>query len=66
MSTALAMADHPERAGSASGLIGFAQFTLASCVAPIVGIGGADTALPMAIVMPACSLAGLLALRLAR
>lgn len=65
MATALAMADHPERAGSASGLIGFAQFSLASCVAPLVGVGGGATAIPMAIVMPACSLGALLALRLA-
>lgn len=55
--TALAMEDHPGRAGSASGLLGFTQFTLGSAVAPLVGLAGAPSALPMAISMPACSLA---------
>jgi len=56
MATALAMQDHPERAGSASGLLGFTQFTL-------VGIAGAASAIPMAVAMPACSLAAFIALR---
>jgi DHA1 family bicyclomycin/chloramphenicol resistance-like MFS transporter len=64
MATALAMNDHPERAGSASGLLGFTQFTLGSAVAPLVGVAGAGSALPMAIAMPACSLIATAALRL--
>jgi DHA1 family bicyclomycin/chloramphenicol resistance-like MFS transporter len=64
MATALAMDDHSERAGSASGLLGFTQFTLGSLVAPLVGIAGAGTALPMAIAMAACSLVATVALRL--
>jgi DHA1 family bicyclomycin/chloramphenicol resistance-like MFS transporter len=63
MATALAMQDHPERAGSASGLLGFTQFTLGSAVAPLVGIAGAGSAIPMAVAMPACSLAAFIALR---
>ena len=63
MATALAMEDHPERAGSASGILGFLQFLLGSSVAPLVGVAGPGSALPMAIVMPACSLTALLALR---
>ncbi len=63
MATALAMEDHPERAGSASGIFGFVQFLLGSSVAPLVGVAGPGSALPMAIVMPACSLTALLALR---
>ena len=63
MATALAMQDHPERAGSASGLLGFTQFTLGSVVAPLVGIAGAASAIPMAVAMPACSLAAFIALR---
>jgi DHA1 family bicyclomycin/chloramphenicol resistance-like MFS transporter len=59
MATALAMNDHPERAGSASGLLGFAQFTLGSAVVPLVGIAGAGTALPMAITMATCAIAGI-------
>ncbi len=66
MATALAMEDHPERAGSASGLLGFTQFALGSLIAPLVGVAGARSALPMAIAMPACSLSATVALRLAR
>lgn len=63
MATALAMQDHPERAGSASGLLGFTQFILGSAVAPLVGIAGAGSAIPMAVAMPTCSLAAFIALR---
>ncbi len=63
MATALALEDHPERAGSASGLLGFTQFLLGSLVAPLVGVAGPTSAVPMAIAMPACSLSGGLALR---
>jgi DHA1 family bicyclomycin/chloramphenicol resistance-like MFS transporter len=65
MATALAMEDHPERAGAASGVLGFAQFMLGAGVAPLVGIAGPGSALPMAIAMPACSLAASAALSLA-
>ena len=65
MATALAMADHPERAGSASGLVGFTQFLLASIVAPLVGVAGPRSAVPMAIAMPACATSALAALTLA-
>ncbi len=63
MATALAMEDHPERAGSASGILGFIQFLLGSTVAPLVGIAGPGSALPMAIAMPTCSVIALIALR---
>jgi DHA1 family bicyclomycin/chloramphenicol resistance-like MFS transporter len=46
--TALALADHPEVAGSASGLLGVMQFMVGAAAAPLVGVGGTDTALPMA------------------
>lgn len=49
--TALAMQSHPEAAGTASALVGAIQFTLGAIVAPLVGLGGSNTALPMAIVM---------------
>jgi DHA1 family bicyclomycin/chloramphenicol resistance-like MFS transporter len=52
--TALALELHPEAAGSASGAIGVAQFALAAALAPLVGIGGNATALPMALVIAAC------------
>ncbi|MFN8482435.1 MAG: Bcr/CflA family multidrug efflux MFS transporter [Anaerolineae bacterium] len=49
--TALAMADHPEIAGSASAFLGLLQFIIGALVAPLVGIAGTATALPMAIVI---------------
>jgi MFS transporter, DHA1 family, multidrug resistance protein len=49
-------------ARSASGAIGVAQFAVAAALAPLVGAGGADTALPMALVIAGCG-AGALALR---
>jgi DHA1 family bicyclomycin/chloramphenicol resistance-like MFS transporter len=57
--TALALELHPEAAGSASGAIGTAQFAVAAALAPLVGVGGAHTALPMALVIAGCGLAAL-------
>jgi DHA1 family bicyclomycin/chloramphenicol resistance-like MFS transporter len=49
---ALALAAQPQRiAGSASALLGVLQFALGACAAPLVGLGGSDTALPMAAFM---------------
>jgi DHA1 family bicyclomycin/chloramphenicol resistance-like MFS transporter len=47
--TALALADHPETAGSASALLGLMQFVVGALAAPLVGVAGAEDALPMAI-----------------
>jgi DHA1 family bicyclomycin/chloramphenicol resistance-like MFS transporter len=57
--TALALELHPEAAGSASGAIGVAQFAVAAALAPLVGLGGAHTALPMALVIAGCGVAAL-------
>jgi DHA1 family bicyclomycin/chloramphenicol resistance-like MFS transporter len=57
--TALALELHPEAAGSASGAIGVAQFAVAAALAPLVGAGGATTALPMALVIAGCGVAAL-------
>jgi MFS transporter, DHA1 family, multidrug resistance protein len=62
---ALAMAEYPLAAGSASALIGLAQFGTGALAAPLAGVGGADTALPMGIVMAVLPLAGLACLRMA-
>jgi DHA1 family bicyclomycin/chloramphenicol resistance-like MFS transporter len=61
--TALALADHPEVAGAASALLGVIQFVSGALVAPLVGIAGTDTALPMAIVMSLLGIAGVVATR---
>jgi MFS transporter, DHA1 family, multidrug resistance protein len=57
--TALALELHPEAAGSASGALGVAQFAVAAALAPLVGAGGAHTALPMALVIAGCAVAAL-------
>ena len=60
---ALALADHPTTAGSASALLGLTQFATGALAAPLAGVGGSQTALPMAIVMATLPLAGLACLR---
>jgi MFS transporter, DHA1 family, multidrug resistance protein len=52
--TALAMANHGNKAGSASALIGTMQFSLAAIAASGVGAFNNTTALPMAAVIAAC------------
>ncbi|GLZ16162.1 Bcr/CflA family drug resistance efflux transporter [Actinomadura sp. NBRC 104425] len=49
-STALALSGRPPRvAGSASALVGVGQFAIGGAVAPLTGIAGPDTAVPMAV-----------------
>ncbi|WP_327091828.1 multidrug effflux MFS transporter [Nonomuraea sp. NBC_01738] len=49
---ALALAGQPQQvAGSASALLGVMQFALGALAAPLVGLAGAGTAVPMAVVM---------------
>jgi DHA1 family bicyclomycin/chloramphenicol resistance-like MFS transporter len=50
-SMALAMTDHPQIAGTASAFIGVIGFTLGSVAAPLVGIAGEHSALPLVIVI---------------
>ena len=61
--TALALADHPLVAGSASGLIGVFTFAVGAVAAPLVGVGGTDSAYAMAIVIATLGGASLVALR---
>ncbi len=56
--SALALADHPDRAGSASALLGLCQFLFGAAAAPLVGVAGTDTALPMALVIAVSAAAG--------
>lgn len=59
--TALALADHPQSAGSASALLGLAQFALGGAFAPLAGLGGSETALPLALVVAALGAASVAA-----
>jgi DHA1 family bicyclomycin/chloramphenicol resistance-like MFS transporter len=56
---ALALAEHPRTAGSASALLGVAQFGIGAIAAPLVGVGGSHTALPLAIVAATLSCSAL-------
>jgi len=59
--TALALADHPHEAGTASALLGFVQFAIGACAAPFAGIAGSSADLPMALTITALSAGALLA-----
>lgn len=61
---ALAMANYPDSAGSASALIGLLQFGIGGMVAPLAGIGGDDTALPMATLIACLGVSALVTSRL--
>ena len=48
--TTLALADHPEAAGTASSLLGMVRFGLGGVAAPLVGLGGPEDVLPLGLV----------------
>ncbi len=48
---ALASAEVPEHPGTGSALLGFVQWVAAGVIAPIAGLGGEHTAVPMAVLM---------------
>ena len=53
---ALALVDHPDKAGTATGLMGAPQYLLGAGLAPLVGLGGASNGVPMASLLVALSL----------
>jgi DHA1 family bicyclomycin/chloramphenicol resistance-like MFS transporter len=62
---ALASAEVPDHPGTGSAILGFVQWVAAGITAPIAGLGGEDTAVPMAALMIAgviASVFGLLVL----
>src|SRR4029078_11182693 len=48
---ALASAQVPEHPGTGSAVLGFSQWCMAGVVAPIAGLGGGYTAVPMALIV---------------
>ena len=56
---ALALSGHPSTAGAASGLLGVAQFAFGAAAAPLVGLAGEHTAVPMAVVIATLGLGAL-------
>jgi DHA1 family bicyclomycin/chloramphenicol resistance-like MFS transporter len=64
-SGALAAAEVPDHPGTGSAVLGFVQWVVAGVTAPIAGLGGEDTAVPLALIMVAgagLSMLGLLVL----
>jgi DHA1 family bicyclomycin/chloramphenicol resistance-like MFS transporter len=57
--TALALSNYPRTAGSASALLGVLQFSIGAAAAPLVGVAGTGTALPMALVIAFLDIAAL-------
>lgn len=64
--TALALTDYPHAAGSASALLGAMQFLFGAATAPLVGVAGKESAVPMAVMIGAFGLGGVVALAVAR
>jgi MFS transporter, DHA1 family, multidrug resistance protein len=58
---ALALSEHPQMAGSGSALLGLLQFGVGAASAPLVGLAGQRTALPMALTIAAFTCTALLA-----
>lgn len=64
---ALASAEVPDQPGTGSAVLGFLQWCTAGLVAPIAGLGGESTAVPMAVIIMVLVVVSLAALfRLAR
>ncbi|MET3808826.1 DHA1 family bicyclomycin/chloramphenicol resistance-like MFS transporter [Nakamurella sp. UYEF19] len=61
---ALASAQVPEHPGTGSAVLGFLQWCMAGVVAPIAGLGGEHTAVPMAIMILVLASGSLAALRI--
>ena len=54
--TSLALAEYPHVAGTASSLLGVARFAFGAVSAPLVGLAGAATAVPLGVVCVVCVL----------
>jgi DHA1 family bicyclomycin/chloramphenicol resistance-like MFS transporter len=66
--TALGLSGHADQAGSAAALLGLLQYVIGGLVAPLVGVAGEETAVPLGIVTAtvstsACAAFGLLVVR---
>ena len=59
---ALALHEYPHAAGSASALLGTLQFLVGAAVAPLAGIAGSESAVPMAVTIALLEIGGVCAL----
>jgi DHA1 family bicyclomycin/chloramphenicol resistance-like MFS transporter len=62
-SLTMALARYGDRAGTASSLVGVLQYIFGGLMAPVVGLGGVHTALPMALVVAVLPIGGLIVFR---
>lgn len=62
-SLTMALARYADRAGTASSLVGVLQYIFGGLMAPVVGLGGVHTALPMALVIAVLPIGGLIIFR---
>ncbi len=62
---ALASAAVPDHPGTGSALLGFLQWVMAGTIAPLAGLGGEHTAIPMAVIVLALTAASAVAFRIA-
>lgn len=62
-SLTMALAGYADRAGTASSLVGVLQYIFGGLMAPVVGLGGVNTALPMALVIAVLPIGGLIIFR---
>jgi DHA1 family bicyclomycin/chloramphenicol resistance-like MFS transporter len=53
--TSLALADYPQFAGTASSVLGVTRFAAGALTAPLVGLGGSTTMLPLGIIAVVCT-----------
>jgi MFS transporter, DHA1 family, multidrug resistance protein len=60
---ALAMAGYPDLAGTAAALVGVLQFAVGGLVAPLIGLGGTATAVPMVVVIAGLTVGALVVFR---
>ncbi len=58
-SPVIALNDHGDRAGSAAAVLGASNFVFGALISPISGAFGASSAVPMAVIMVACTSASL-------
>ena len=64
--SALALTSVSVAIGTAAAILGAAQFAFGAVASPLVGLGGENTAVPMAVVMVACTSLALLMLMMTR
>ena len=55
--SALALADHPRVAGSASALLGLSQYAIGGLLGPLVGLGGGHSGVPLGLVLTGSTVA---------